>query len=146
MVEAFAALPTRTAILDGELCPIDASGSARFFRLMREMRTKHPDESQLMFLVFDLLHQDGVDLRGLPLSERKRDFASLCAKARVPFMRQVQTFPDGPVLFDHCNQFGFEGVVSKLLASRYVSGPSRNWIKVKCPDWKRINVERHKLF
>jgi hypothetical protein len=34
--------------------------------------------------------------------------------------------------------------VSKRLASRYSSGPSRNW--VKCPDWKRINAERHKLF
>jgi bifunctional non-homologous end joining protein LigD len=99
-----------------------------------------------MFMAFDLLHQDGVDLRGLPLSERKRDLRRLCGKARVPFMRQVQTFPDGPVLFDHCNQFGFEGVVSKRLASRYSSGPSRNWVKSKCPDWKRINAERGKLF
>jgi hypothetical protein len=36
--------------------------------------------------------------------------------------------------------------VSKRLASRYSSGPSRNWIKTKCPNWKRINAERHKLF
>jgi bifunctional non-homologous end joining protein LigD len=96
--------------------------------------------------VFDLLHQDSVDLRGLPLSERKRDLHRLCAKSRVPFMREVQTFPDGPVLFDHCNRFGFEGIVSKRLSSRYVSGPSRTWIKVKCPDWKRANAERGKLF
>ena len=63
-----------------------------------------------MFLVFDLLHQDGVDLRGLPLSERKRDLIRLCRKSKVPFLRQVQTFPDGALLFDHCNKFGFEGV------------------------------------
>jgi len=25
------------------------------------MRTNRPDESQLMFMAFDLLHQDGVD-------------------------------------------------------------------------------------
>jgi bifunctional non-homologous end joining protein LigD len=145
MVEAFAALPTRSAVLDGELCLIDPTGSAHFYKLMRQMRTRWPDESQLMFLAFDLLHQDGVYLRGLPLSERKRDLHRLCVKSRVSFMRQVQTFPDGPVLFDHCNQFGFEGVVSKRLNSRYVSGPSRNWIKTKCPDWKRDNAERHKL-
>jgi bifunctional non-homologous end joining protein LigD len=89
-----------------------------FYRLMREMRTSHPDESQLMFLAFDLLHQDGVDLRGLSLTERKRDLRRLCDKSRVPFMRQVQTFPDGPVLFEHFSKFGFEGVVSKRLASR----------------------------
>jgi ATP dependent DNA ligase domain len=110
------------------------------------MRTSTPDESQLMFLAFDLLHQDGVDLRGLSLTERKRDLRRLCDKSWVPFMRQVQTFPDGPVLFEHCSKFGFEGVVSKRLASRYSSGPSRNWVKTKCPGWKRINAGRHKLF
>jgi bifunctional non-homologous end joining protein LigD len=61
---------------------------------------------------FDLLHQDGVDLRALPLSERKRDLHRLCRKSRVPFLREVQTFPNGPLLFDHCSKFGFEGVVS----------------------------------
>ena len=54
-----------------------------------------------MFLVFDLLHQGGVDLRRLPLSERKRD---------------LQTFPNGELLFEHCSKFGFEAVVSKDLA------------------------------
>jgi hypothetical protein len=58
----------------------------------------------------------------------------------------VQTFPNGTLLFDHCNKFGFEGVVSKRLASRYSGGPSRNWVKTKCPDWKRINAERWRIF
>jgi hypothetical protein len=26
------------------------------------------------------------------------------------------------------------------------NGPSRNWVKSKCPDWKRINSERYRLF
>jgi bifunctional non-homologous end joining protein LigD len=105
-------LPTISAILDGELVLIDLRGAAHFYRLMAQMRTSEPDESQLMFLVFDLLHQDGVDLRALPLSERKRDLHRLCRKSRVPFLREVQTFPNGPLLFDHCSKFGFEGVVS----------------------------------
>ena len=71
----------------------------------------------------------GVDLRDLPLTERKRDLRRLCRKSRVPFMREVQTFPNGPLLLDHCNKFGFEGVVSKRLSSRYLSGPSRVWQK-----------------
>jgi hypothetical protein len=49
------------------------------------------------------------------------------------------------VLFEHCSKFGFEGVVSKRLASRYSSGPSRNWVKTKCPGWKRINAERWRI-
>jgi bifunctional non-homologous end joining protein LigD len=146
MVEAFGRLPTQSAIIDGELCLIGPGGAAHFYRLMREMRTNHPDEGQLMFLAFDLLHQDGVDLGGLPLSERKRDLHRLCRKSRVPFLRQVETFPDGAALFEHCNRFGFEGVVSKRLSSRYMSGPSRLWTKTKCPGWKRANEHRHKLF
>jgi bifunctional non-homologous end joining protein LigD len=142
MREAFAKLPTQSAILDGELVLIDPRGFAHFYKLMREMRTNHPGEAQLVFLVFDLLWQDGVDLRGLPLSERKRDLSRLCRKSKVPFLEDVQTFPDGPVLFEHCSKFGFEGVVSKRLISRYSSGPSRDWQKVKCPGWKRINAER----
>ena len=49
-------------------------------------------------------------------------------------------------MLDHCNQFGFEGIVSKRLASRYSSGPSRNWVKSKCPEWRRINAERWRIF
>ena len=146
MVEAFGKLPTQSAILDGELVLIDPRGAAHFYHLMAQMRTSHPDESQLMFMAFDLLHQDGVDLRALPLSERKRDLRRLCRKSRVPFMREVQTFPNGTLLFDHCNKFGFEGVVSKRLVSRYSGGPSRNWVKSKCPGWKRINAERWRIF
>jgi hypothetical protein len=37
-------------------------------------------------------------------------------------------------------------MVSKRLASRYSSGPSRNWVKTKCPGWKRINAERWRIF
>ena len=41
---------------------------------------------------------------------------------------------------------GFEGVVSKRLGARYVSGPSRSWEKTKCADWLAANQYRHKLF
>jgi hypothetical protein len=146
MVEAFSKLPTQSAILDGELVLLDPRGAAHFYRLMAQMRTSHPNESKLMFLVFDLLHQDGVDLCGLPLSERKRDLHRLCAKARVPFLREVQTFPNGQLLYEHCDKFGFEGIVSKRMSSRCVSGPSRHWTKTKYPNWKRLNADRGRLF
>jgi bifunctional non-homologous end joining protein LigD len=102
MAEAFQGLPARAAVLDGKLCFIDAGGQANFRKLHGEMRTRWPNQAQLMFMVYDLLHQDGVDLRQLPLSERKRDLDRLCRKARMPFMRLVETFPDGAVLFEHC--------------------------------------------
>jgi bifunctional non-homologous end joining protein LigD len=142
----FANLAARAAVLDGELCFLDAGGGANFHQLMAEMRRGSPDELPLMFFAFDLLHQDGVSLQGLALSERKRDLHRLVSKSGVPFLREVQTFPDGALLLDHCNKFRFEGVVSKRLASKYLSGQSRNWVKAKCPDWKRANVNRGELF
>jgi hypothetical protein len=36
--------------------------------------------------------------------------------------------------------------VSKRRASGYASGSSRWWVKVKCPDWKRGNGERWRVF
>src|SRR5262245_37216273 len=146
MTAAFQRLPTRAAILDGELCSIGADGRPRFYKLLHDMRTRWPDEAAMMFFVFDVLHQDGVDLRHLPLSERKRDLDRLCRRSKLPIMKQVQTFPDGDVLFEHCAKFGFEGVVSKRLDRPYFSGASKTWTKTKCPDWKRTNQERFKLF
>ena len=43
-------------------------------------------------------------------------------------------------------EFSRTCVVSKRLASRYSGGPGRNWVKSKCPGWKRINSERYRLF
>ena len=54
MAEAFAKLPQGT-IVDGELCLVDPRGAAHFYRLMAQMRTNHPDESQLVFLAFGRL-------------------------------------------------------------------------------------------
>ena len=96
-----------------------------------------------MFLAFDLLHRDGVDLRSPPLSQRKRDLHRLHRHSPTPFLTRVETFPDGEVLFDHCAKVGFEGIVSKCRQSGYASGPRRHWVKVKCPDRKRIDSERH---
>jgi ATP-dependent DNA ligase len=44
--------------LDGELCLIDPRGGAHFYRLMRQMRRRWPEEGLLVFLAFDLLRQD----------------------------------------------------------------------------------------
>ena len=40
-------------------------------------------------------------------------------------------FDDGQMIFDHACELGCEGIVSKRLGSRYVSGRSRDWLKRK---------------
>lgn len=54
MCRAFAELPARSVVLDGELVLIDPRGATHFWRLMAQMHTNHPDASQRLFLAFDL--------------------------------------------------------------------------------------------
>ena len=110
MRKVFAQLPTNSAILDGELCLIDPKGGVHFNKLMHRMRTRWPEEGLLVFQAFDFLHQNGVGLRSLSLTERKRDLNRLCRQSRTPFPKQVETFPDGWLCSTHSIKFGFEGV------------------------------------
>jgi len=97
-------------------------------------------------MVFDLLWERDVDLRGLPLSERLRDLARLCRKTRVRCLRLVESFPDGAALLEHCNLLGLEGIVSKRVDKPYSSGMSKHWLKLKCDGWRRQNQNRYKIF
>jgi bifunctional non-homologous end joining protein LigD len=148
LVEVFAALPTESAVLDGELCLCDSRGRPDFRALHAEMRQRRPDISRLAFFAFDLLHENGVDLRTLPLSERERDLTRLCNKGRkaVPCLLLVESFPEGAPLLEWCEHYQLEGIVSKRLPSRYSSGACRDWQKTKCNGWREANQFRHKLF
>ena len=41
---------------------------------------------------------------------------------------------DGATVFEHARQLGLEGIVSKRKDSRYVSGRSPYWLKMKNPE------------
>jgi hypothetical protein len=96
--------------------------------------------------VFDLLHADGVELRHLPYSERRRDLERLCRKSRVHCMSMIEAFPCGDALFDHCVRLNFEGIVAKRVDKPYTSGPAKWWVKVKNPEWTRVNARRDVMF
>ena len=44
---------------------------------------------------------------------------------------------EGAVVFGKACELGLEGIVSKRAGSLYKSGPSRNWLKTKNPDFVR---------
>ena len=45
-----------------------------------------------------------------------------------------------------CEHYQLEGIASKRLSSRYLSGPCRDWQKTKCNGWLVASQFRHKLF
>ena len=61
------------AVIDGEVIVADDSGRPQFYDLLRGRRTP-------VYVAFDLLWRDGVDLRPLPLSERRSALRGLLAK------------------------------------------------------------------
>ncbi len=44
---------------------------------------------------------------------------------------------DGAIVFAKACELGVEGIVSKRLGGVYLSGPCRNWLKVKNPAFVR---------
>src|SRR5690242_15983582 len=93
---------------------------------------------------FDLLEINGLDLRSLPLVERKEKLAAVLACA-TDNLRYSEVFADPGKLLDACEQKLLEGIVSKRSDAPYRSGKS-DWIKVKCESWREANKERGELF
>jgi ATP-dependent DNA ligase len=53
----------------------------------------------------------------------------VCARTSAPLNEHIAE--SGVVVFRHACKLGFEGIVSKRLGSRYTSGRTRNWLKMK---------------
>ena len=76
-------LPLKAAYLDGEIAVLTADGISDFGAL-QEALGRHGGSREMAFIVFDILHLDGQDLRPLPLIERKAVLAKLLAVLPVP--------------------------------------------------------------
>jgi len=74
------------------------------------------------------------ELRLNPLTERRRLLAKLVRKPRAGLLLNAQFEEDGPLVFQHACLLGCEGIVSKRKNSRYRSGRSRDWVKMKNPN------------
>ncbi len=130
IAKAGSALPD--AILDGEIVALDGNGAPRFSDLQAAIAAERTDA--LIFFAFDLLFQDGVDLRKQPLLARKTRLEALLAGKRPgkATLRYVEHFEaDGPAVFDSAKKLALEGVVSKQAHAAYSSGKSETWTKAK---------------
>ena len=127
IADAVRALPCETAILDGELIVPDEHGRPSF-QLIQKADTKTPVQA----FVFDLVHLDGDDLRGVPLDERRARLAPVL-KGRAPLHLSPEIAGDAESVLASVVQGGLEGIVAKRRASYYEPGQrSGAWVKVKC--------------
>lgn len=125
----FRSLP---AVIDGEVCVLDAEGKSSFQALQsRDARSRGAkSKAALTFIAFDLLYADGSDMRKLPLEERKAKLESLIEPGHaVMYSRHIDT--KGIDFFALASREGLEGIIGKQRASPYRAMRSREWVKIK---------------
>jgi bifunctional non-homologous end joining protein LigD len=75
---------------------------------------------------------DGTDLRCEPWDTRRATLISLLRKVGdgIRLSEHIDA-ADGEAVFHHACRMGLEGIVAKRRDSRYQSGRSGDWIKIK---------------
>jgi bifunctional non-homologous end joining protein LigD len=127
LVEALEREPSGDFIGDGEIVAFE-NGVTSFSRLQRRMRERVP----IYLYLFDLPRHEGEDLRGLPLRQRKARL-----RRALDFNGPVRYTPHrngehGEEVYREACRKGLEGVIAKRADSPYLSGRSRDWLKLKC--------------
>jgi len=120
-------------LIDGEIVALDREGTPDFSALQAAI--SDGKTGRLIFFAFDLLFADAMDIRTLPLRERKARLKELLEarrKGKAGSVRYVEHFEvDGEAMMQSARELSLEGIVSKKLDSRYHSGRSESWTKAK---------------
>jgi bifunctional non-homologous end joining protein LigD len=140
----------RRLVLDGEIVALDERGRpAGFQRLQGRMHLTGAGDiaraaavQPAAFIAFDLLFDDGEDLRGRPWTERRerleRRLASLASPEGTLRLSEVAR-GDGRDLERRAQEEGWEGLLAKELRSPYHSGR-------RSPAWRKLKIVRRQEF
>ena len=127
VAQAAEGLACRRALVDAEIVARD---DETFSGLQRALKEGRP----LVAYAFDLLHLDGDDLAGRPLSERRPALEALLEP--LPPRGTLRISPmiegHGPALFEAICGAGGEGVIAKRADGTWRAGRHSAWRKIKC--------------
>jgi bifunctional non-homologous end joining protein LigD len=140
---AIAGLEAPDLVLDGEIARFDQDFVSHLLYMRNEDRAIVTDP---VFVAFDCLFAGGKDLRGEPLSERRRVLERELDGAKGPIMVARRLGPDWREAWEEVKKKGYEGLIAKLDSSIYEPGKRSNaWIKVKHRirrGWPEEKIER----
>ncbi|MEO8725381.1 MAG: non-homologous end-joining DNA ligase [Acidobacteriaceae bacterium] len=124
------------AILDGEICALDAQGRSSFSLMQQRtgLRTasRHSASDRdvaIVYYLFDLLYADGYSLMNVAVEQRKALLQQALETGER--FRLSEHFNDGHALFEAAKANQLEGIIAKLRGSHYAQKRSREWLKVK---------------
>ncbi len=132
LVSAVQEIDATSAILDGEVVVMNASGVSDFQSLQNAFREGNTTE--LQYYVFDVLYLNGARLTDLPLAQRKEALSELCAQlpATTPIHYSEHVIGAGEAFKKLACQHHLEGSISKRRDQPYRPGRGTDWLKVKC--------------
>ena len=128
--DAVAALPVDSAVLDGEAIVLRPDNTSDF-----EALRSRQGQAEAILVAYDIMEADGQDVRPEPLEERRKRLAKLLSRSNKALRDGIQLSEaitgDGATIFRHACWMDLEGIVSKRIGSRYVSGRTRAWLKLR---------------
>jgi bifunctional non-homologous end joining protein LigD len=132
---ALAGQRPRDLVLDGEVVAFDGEQTS-FSRLQQRLGVTSPSAERVaanpvVYCVFDLLTLDGDDLRDLPLLERRAKLTDAIRPSAALQLSEAWR-GDSQKRFAQACRAGWEGLIAKRAGAPYVSGRSRDWLKLKC--------------
>lgn len=113
------------ALLDGEIVAL-VDGKPSFGAVLEHLHGGS-GAGELVYMIFDLLRLDEVDLTGATWTQRRRALELL--RLVGDGWRLSPTYDDGRALMEATLEQGLEGVVSKDRSSTYVGRRSDAWLK-----------------
>ena len=120
-------IKSSAAVIDGEIVAIDNDGVQSFERLQN-----HRPDCFIVFFAFDLLFLDSESLSDVPLVERKARLKQILPRSQSGRIRFTDHVVErGLDLFAALEAQRFEGMIGKRADSLYLSGRSKDWLKVK---------------
>jgi len=140
---AAAALPTKDALIDGEVAIVLPDGRTSFQMLQNASASaeasafaKAPADKTggtLIYFVFDLLRLDGESLARTPLLDRKARLRALVGRRKASRIRYADhVIGNGRAFFEQARRLGLEGIISKRALEPYRPGRHGEWAKTKC--------------
>ncbi|WP_447800839.1 DNA ligase D [Pseudomonas kilonensis] len=137
--EALAALGLESAWLDGEMVVANDQGVPDFQALQNAFEAG--SSGKIAYYLFDMPYLNGMDLRKVPVQERRAALAAVLEPNESPLLRFSDAFEQPPeALLDSACQMQMEGLIGKRIGSAYVSRRSNDWIKLKCKNRQEFVV------
>lgn len=125
------------AVLDGEIVVVGENGQANFGQLQN---WRSEADGELLYYVFDVLWYNGLDLKSLPLTDRRAILQSLLPKNETILLSN--TFNTSGISFlAAAKKMGLEGIMAKRKDSLYhTANRTKDWLKIKANKRQEVVI------